>query len=171
MRTTNACQRAVDRRAPRSSILAQLGGVAHNAVPRGCSTCSATGLALKMTLRTEDGDSGLRLGSEGPTESPVSTVPLHASGGPSTALTHYGGTCWRSGQGQNRTADTRIFSPLLYQLSYLAGSALQPSEDGPGEGVPGWIRTRRAAGSHPRPCAATSSAGTPRPSRAPSATC
>jgi hypothetical protein len=27
-----------------------------------------------------------------------------------------------SGQGQNRTADTRIFSPLLYQLSYLAGT-------------------------------------------------
>jgi hypothetical protein len=25
------------------------------------------------------------------------------------------------GQGRNRTADTRIFSPLLYQLSYLAG--------------------------------------------------
>ena len=24
------------------------------------------------------------------------------------------------GQGKNRTADTRIFSPLLYQLSYLA---------------------------------------------------
>jgi hypothetical protein len=24
------------------------------------------------------------------------------------------------GQGQNRTADTGIFSPLLYQLSYLA---------------------------------------------------
>ena len=29
--------------------------------------------------------------------------------------------CGTSGQGQNRTADTRIFSPLLYQLSYLAG--------------------------------------------------
>ena len=29
----------------------------------------------------------------------------------------------QSGQGQNRTADTRIFSPLLYQLSYLAGRA------------------------------------------------
>ena len=28
------------------------------------------------------------------------------------------------GQGQNRTADTRIFSPLLYQLSYLAASSL-----------------------------------------------
>ena len=27
-----------------------------------------------------------------------------------------------SGQGQNRTADTRIFSPLLYRLSYLAKS-------------------------------------------------
>ena len=25
------------------------------------------------------------------------------------------------GQGRNRTTDTRIFSPLLYQLSYLAG--------------------------------------------------
>ncbi len=24
------------------------------------------------------------------------------------------------GQGRNRTGDTRIFSPLLYQLSYLA---------------------------------------------------
>jgi hypothetical protein len=24
------------------------------------------------------------------------------------------------GQGRDRTADTRIFSPLLYQLSYLA---------------------------------------------------
>ena len=27
------------------------------------------------------------------------------------------------GQGRNRTADTRIFSPLLYQLSYLASRA------------------------------------------------
>ena len=27
------------------------------------------------------------------------------------------------GQGRNRTADTRIFSPLLYQLSYLASGA------------------------------------------------
>ncbi|MBS1248296.1 MAG: hypothetical protein H6R48_1085, partial [Proteobacteria bacterium] len=26
------------------------------------------------------------------------------------------------GQGRNRTNDTRIFSPLLYQLSYLAKS-------------------------------------------------
>jgi hypothetical protein len=34
-----------------------------------------------------------------------------------TALSPWG----VSGQGQNRTADTRIFSPLLYQLSYLAG--------------------------------------------------
>ena len=27
---------------------------------------------------------------------------------------------WSGGQGRNRTIDTRIFSPLLYQLSYLA---------------------------------------------------
>src|SRR5918994_1202227 len=33
------------------------------------------------------------------------------------ALTNQRGKC---GQGQNRTADTRIFSPLLYRLSYLA---------------------------------------------------
>ena len=33
------------------------------------------------------------------------------------------------GQGRNRTTDTRIFSPLLYQLSYLAnlGEALEQS--------------------------------------------
>jgi hypothetical protein len=31
-----------------------------------------------------------------------------------------GGLKLDGGQGQNRTADTRIFSPLLYQLSYLA---------------------------------------------------
>ena len=29
-----------------------------------------------------------------------------------------------SGQGRNRTADTRIFSPLLYQLSYLSALVL-----------------------------------------------
>ena len=30
------------------------------------------------------------------------------------------GTGLDGGQGQNRTADTGIFSPLLYRLSYLA---------------------------------------------------
>src|SRR5256712_5412976 len=37
------------------------------------------------------------------------------------------GSCELSGQGQNRTADTRIFSPLLYQLSYLAKPPKLPS--------------------------------------------
>src|SRR5256884_129103 len=42
-----------------------------------------------------------------------------------------------SGQGQNRTADTRIFSPLLYQLSYLADEAGQELSEPTGEvGVP-----------------------------------
>ncbi len=31
------------------------------------------------------------------------------------------------GQGRNRTTDTRIFSPLLYQLSYLAPGAPRPA--------------------------------------------
>ena len=35
-----------------------------------------------------------------------------------------------SGQGGNRTPDTRIFSPLLYQLSYLASGAF-PCANGP----------------------------------------
>ena len=34
------------------------------------------------------------------------------------------------GQGRNRTTDTRIFSPLLYQLSYLAVS--EPTADAAG---------------------------------------
>ena len=33
------------------------------------------------------------------------------------------------GQGRNRTTDTRIFSPLLYQLSYLAVSELSAHAD------------------------------------------
>ena len=39
------------------------------------------------------------------------------------------------GQGRNRTTDTRIFNPLLYQLSYLAirccGRRKRPRLDGP----------------------------------------
>ena len=33
------------------------------------------------------------------------------------------------GQGRNRTTDTRIFSPLLYQLSYLAVSRVSMNVD------------------------------------------
>jgi hypothetical protein len=39
------------------------------------------------------------------------------------------------GQGRNRTADTRIFSPLLYQLSYLASETCFPAT---GRGF--WLR-------------------------------
>ena len=35
---------------------------------------------------------------------------------------------WNGAQGRNRTSDTRIFSPLLYQLSYLGLAAGKPSE-------------------------------------------
>ncbi len=40
------------------------------------------------------------------------------------------------GQGRNRTTDTRIFSPLLYQLSYLAMLG-RPGGDRKGSGRPG----------------------------------
>jgi hypothetical protein len=36
----------------------------------------------------------------------------------------------RGAQGRNRTTDTRIFSPLLYQLSYLGFPAAVPLEAG-----------------------------------------
>ena len=32
------------------------------------------------------------------------------------------------GEGQNRTDDTRIFSPLLYRLSYLAPFVFSPKK-------------------------------------------
>ena len=43
-----------------------------------------------------------------------------------TVMNGYNDNClilqgFSGGQGRNRTTDTRIFSPLLYQLSYLAG--------------------------------------------------
>ena len=39
-------------------------------------------------------------------------------------VANYGIEC-DGAQGRNRTTDTRIFSPLLYQLSYLGTSVLQ----------------------------------------------
>ena len=39
------------------------------------------------------------------------------------------------GQGRDRTGDTRIFSPLLYQLSYLATCASVKALDGRGAGI------------------------------------
>ena len=46
------------------------------------------------------------------------------------------------GQGRSRTTDTRIFSPLLYQLSYLA--VLRAPEENPEGGV---LNRPRAGGS------------------------
>ena len=40
---------------------------------------------------------------------------------------------FNGGQGRNRTIDTRIFSPLLYQLSYLAAGGrarIRPAKKG-----------------------------------------
>src|SRR5439155_2323447 len=38
--------------------------------------------------------------------------------------------CFRSAQGRNRTADTGIFNPLLYQLSYLGPLLFRREEAG-----------------------------------------
>lgn len=40
-----------------------------------------------------------------------------------TKRPHDGGRFVANGQGRSRTADTRIFSAVLYQLSYLAAGA------------------------------------------------
>ena len=48
-------------------------------------------------------------------------------------------TVFDGGQGRNRTTDTRIFSPLLYQLSYLAaggGRVLDRPRDVPSSNDP-----------------------------------
>ncbi len=37
-----------------------------------------------------------------------------------SAANRFGSQSTSGGQGRNRTTDTRIFSPLLYRLSYLA---------------------------------------------------
>src|SRR5260370_1055937 len=71
-----------------------------------------------------------------------------ARAAPSRSSSDRDGTRKCSGQGQNRTADTRIFSPLLYQLSYLAGSnetssATRTSASG---GVNGLLTPRLAVG-------------------------
>src|SRR5882762_23346 len=49
--------------------------------------------------------------------------------------------CFDGGQGRNRTTDTRIFSPLLYQLSYLAAGDGGRVLDRP---APGPASNRRA---------------------------
>ena len=51
--------------------------------------------------------------------STISILPAQVPGALGTTATRPGEER-DGGQGQNRTADTRIFSPLLYQLSYLA---------------------------------------------------
>ncbi len=38
----------------------------------------------------------------------------------SDAFYHFANPPYKGGSGRNRTADTRIFSPLLYRLSYRA---------------------------------------------------
>ena len=51
------------------------------------------------------------------------------------------------GQGRDRTADTGIFSPLLYQLSYLAVGRKAVLDDRGAEGVKAWGRGRAGHGS------------------------
>ena len=45
------------------------------------------------------------------------------------AVNPAGFTAYQGGQGRGRTADTRIFSPMLYQLSYLTNSLFQRMEE------------------------------------------
>ena len=57
---------------------------------------------------------------------------------------------FNGGQGGNRTPDTGIFNPLLYQLSYLAteccaGPAIA-AEQGWNDSRPGRVLTTRGAG-------------------------
>ncbi len=70
-------------------------------------------------------------------DTPLLDVYPRRLSGTQLAVTSYG-------QGRNRTADTRIFSPLLYHLSYLAG-AEQLSESRRGGGGPDTLTASSAA--------------------------
>ena len=54
---------------------------------------------------------------------------------PCDARDHYKNWLVNGAQGRIRTTDTRIFSPLLYQLSYLGFRGAYPAKaaKGPGE--------------------------------------
>ena len=49
----------------------------------------------------------------------------------------------KSGGGRDRTSDTRIFSPLLYQLSYLAKISTRFATPLPGLTIRGYLRIQR----------------------------
>ena len=52
---------------------------------------------------------------------------------------------WKNGgESQNRTGDTRIFSPLLYQLSYLAQKRKFEIRNSNQPALPGNQKSRRA---------------------------
>ena len=75
-------------------------------VARGGAVCEAN----------HDAEGARRASTEGASQSNVVlSCWSHIHQGPSLRGL---GVC--GGQGRNRTTDTRIFSPLLYQLSYLA---------------------------------------------------
>src|SRR3972149_9027907 len=71
----------------------------------------------------------LRSAPPRPAPRPPDTLRVRAPDGPrplaGATVPNDPGCCgawnYANGQGRNRTVDTRIFSPLLYQLSYLAG--------------------------------------------------
>ena len=54
------------------------------------------------------------------TAQPVSAIRQRSTETDDTLLKTFDGIDVGGGQGRNRTTDTRIFSPLLYRLSYLA---------------------------------------------------
>ena len=61
------------------------------------------------------------------------TIPSIFETGLCLAPVSYGKTAIKNAQSRNRTSDTRIFSPLLYQLSYLgkiAGAGFEPATFG-----------------------------------------
>ncbi len=61
-------------------------------------------------------------------------------------------------QGRNRTTDTRIFNPLLYQLSYLGMPSANRLVNAPAFGAGGYMESRRGCpAAEPTPCG--SSAG------------
>ena len=103
---------------PESVSLRELHGVVQLA--RTSTTCSVSGTLALCASRLAQRDISMSRTAfevQNANSPRQGDVPPPSSVLSSTRYFRYGG------QGRNRTADTRIFSPLLYLLSYLAEGA------------------------------------------------
>ena len=94
-------------------------------LPSAAQTNGQTSPAYQQGYQQSDADTGSATSYPKPPQSTRNDQNFmdnqNITGGNSVAgaVKRCCGEEWNGAQGRNRTTDTRIFSPLLYQLSYL----------------------------------------------------